>query len=250
MRRIDLQHEQEFENNKVLGDDARKNQGKFYKVVKEKIDKHQRNILIHIRGLNVLEIGCSSGADAELYASSCKKYSGIDISDIGIRIAKERGIPNAHFIAGDAHHLPFKNNQFDVIIVNSLLHHLNLEQIFCEIQRVVKPCGLLFFREPLGINPVIKLYRHLTPKSRTPDERPFTSHDVRLMLKHVVFVEVEYFGFLSLASAFGVFKRFRQLLALIDELLSKTMLKWFFWQFSGVAQIKKDELLPESRTVR
>ena len=42
----------------------------------------------------------------------------------------------------------------------------------------------MLFMEPLGINPVAKLIRKLTPEARTPDERPVSSADMRLFRKH------------------------------------------------------------------
>ena len=43
-----------------------------------------------------------------------------------------------------------------------------------EIFRILKSNGTLIFIEPLGTNPIINLYRKLTPKSRSKDEHPFT----------------------------------------------------------------------------
>ena len=37
---------------------------------------------------------------------------------------------------------------------------------------MLKPGGLGVFAEPLGSNPLINVYRRLTPRYRSPDERP------------------------------------------------------------------------------
>ena len=42
-----------------------------------------------------------------------------------------------------------------------------------EINKVLKDDGEMVFLEPLGTNPLINLYRKLTPKSRSVDEHPF-----------------------------------------------------------------------------
>jgi hypothetical protein len=37
---------------------------------------------------------------------------------------------------------------------------------------VLKPGGVAWFVEPLATNPLIQIYRKLTPQFRTPDEQP------------------------------------------------------------------------------
>jgi SAM-dependent methyltransferase len=73
----------------------------------------------------------------------------------------------------DAHDLSFPDNYFDLVFGVAVLHHLNLEIAYAEIARVLKPNGLMIFVEPLNLNPVAKLVRHLTPHARTPDEAAF-----------------------------------------------------------------------------
>lgn len=121
------------------------------------------------------------------------------------------------------------------MIVNSLIHHLNLESTFAEIDRVLKTTGKLIFREPLGTNPRFQIYRFLTPKARTDDERPFTFSDIRLMESYFAFSEVRWLGFLVILEAFVKSERLRGLLTRSDDALARTPLKFAFWQFSGVA---------------
>ncbi|MEG3438741.1 class I SAM-dependent methyltransferase [Pannus brasiliensis CCIBt3594] len=73
----------------------------------------------------------------------------------------------------DAHALEFEDNSLDFVFGAGMLHHLQLDVALSEINRVLKPDGIMFFIEPLGINPVGKLVRLLTPESRTEDETPF-----------------------------------------------------------------------------
>ena len=81
----------------------------------------------------------------------------------------------------DAHNIPIEDTSFDCVIVNSLLHHLDLKKALKEIHRVTKKDGYLIFKEPLGTNIFFQIYRKLTPNARTPDEKPF--HQVRCKWK-------------------------------------------------------------------
>ena len=239
MRHIDLESERLFENAKALGGDARASQSKFYWSTALETKRHSETVFNRIKNKTVLEIGCASGSDAVFYCKFAAQYIGVDISDEAIRNSKSKMLENANFICNDGHELPVKDKTVDCVIVNSLLHHMDLEKISSEIIRVLKDGGELLFREPLGTNPVFQLYRRLTPKARTIDERPFSFEDLRVMQRHFEFESVIWYGFLSLISAYIRINSIRMLLTNLDRLLSKTPLKFFFWQLAGVARKKK-----------
>ena len=146
---------------------------------------------------------------------------------------------NSEFICVDGHKIPKEDEEFDFVIVNSLLHHLDLEKSFREINRVLKSNWYLIFREPLGTNPFFQFYRYLTSSARTADERPFTLLDIKLMKKYFYLRNVEWFGFFSIFSAFLQINLLRKILTFLDYCLSKTFIKIFFWQFCGFA-VKKN----------
>ena len=56
--------------------------------------------------------------------------------------------------------------------------------------------------EPLGTNPLINLYRKLTPRSRTADEHPFVTKDFDFIKSTLGTVTVKYYGFISLVFFF------------------------------------------------
>ena len=238
MREINIDKEKEFENSKVLNSEVRKNQNKYYDSVTFYTEKHKHVTYNSIKDKIVLEIGCSSGYDTLNYAQHCKKIYACDLSDEAIQKAKSREISNAIFVCCDAHKLPYDNNTFDYVIVNSLLHHLDLNVIFKEIKRVLINDGYLIFKEPLGTNPIINIYRLLTPESRTPDERPFNFNDLKLFSKYFQIESINFYGFSILLSAFKIFKPLKFLFSKIDDLLSNTPMKYFFWMITGVSKVK------------
>jgi len=238
MRKIDLKSETAFENKKASGSDVRSSQSKFYWATSVPINEHNNNICRVINGKSVLEIGCASGKEAEIYTKYCSSYIGIDISDIAIENAKALKIENAIFLCVDGHKIPSENSKFDFVIVNSLLHHLDLEVTLKEIHRVLKGDGALLFREPLGTNPIFQLYRFLTPSARTNDERPFTFSDISLMKYYFILDNVRWIGFFSILSAFVRLKSFRTLMTYLDKAMSFTPAKYIFWQFAGSARKK------------
>ena len=239
MRKINLEKEREFENEKAQGGDSRKYQNKYYWATNIPIIRHNLNTLKKIKDKRVLEIGCSSGKDAISYTKYTSFYCGIDISDEAIKNSINLKLENSEFFCVDGHKIPKDDEEFDCVIVNSLLHHLDLERAFREINRVLKSSGYLIFREPLGTNPFFQFYRYLTPSSRTADERPFTLLDIKLMKKYFYLRNVEWFGFFSIFSAFLQINLLRKILTFFDYCLSKTFVKIFFWQFCGFA-VKKN----------
>ena len=113
------------------------------------------------------------------------------------------------------------------------MHHLDLKKALKEIHRVTKKDGYLIFKEPLGTNIFFQIYRKLTPNARTPDEKPFQFNDIDILESYYYLEDIQYFGFLNIFSTFIRSLFLRKILTNIDYYLSKTFLRFYFWQFSG-----------------
>src|SRR5690606_30601577 len=86
-----------------------------------------------------------------------------------------------------------------------------------EIVRCLKPGGKAVFIEPLGHNPIINLYRYLTPKLRTEDEHPLMLADIQRAHQYFGQVKVRYYHMLSIAAV--VFRKtflFKPVLNVLD----------------------------------
>lgn len=146
-----------------------------------------KNICRYAEGKHILELG-SSGWHRYIYSNNIKpkKITCINISDVelekGILLAKStREITNIEFMLMDANNLAFDDRTFDMVFGGGILHHLNYFKAITEIHRVLKKDGQIMFHEPLGINPVGKLVRILTPNARTRDEKPLGYKELRAL---------------------------------------------------------------------
>lgn len=149
------------------------------------------------RGKRVLEIGSGAGENALELSSTARRVSGIDLSEVAVEIARrkarEHAVHNVAFEAMNAEHMDFPESSFDIVCGGAILHHLALEEAYSEIARVLDPSGCGLFIEPLGYNPLINLYRRLTPKIRTPDEHPLLERDLALARTFFGRVDIRYY---------------------------------------------------------
>jgi ubiquinone/menaquinone biosynthesis C-methylase UbiE len=134
-------------------------------------------------GKVVLDYGCGPGYLTKyLLESGAVSVTGIDVSDGEIEQARERaereGLSGAsRFLVADAHATGFPDDSFDLIVGDSILHHLDLRIALQEIRRILRPGGRAVFMEPLAHNPLLRIGRALTPTARTDDEHPLTTRD-------------------------------------------------------------------------
>ncbi len=220
--------------------DVREPVSKYYTVVKSSRDYYETLLLSNCRNKNVLEYGCGTGSYAFSLAEYGSKVIGIDISETAIRLAKERAkqeaLENIQFLVMDAEAMQFEDNNFDIVCGTAILHHLNLHKAMSELTRVLNPTGKAIFIEPMGHNPVINLYRKLTPHFRTKDEHPLTVKDLSLIKEFFHEVDWRYFHLFSLlAVPFRNKKFFPSLLKILDT-IDRKLFKWapfirlFAWQ--------------------
>nr|MBA2794642.1 class I SAM-dependent methyltransferase [Thermoleophilaceae bacterium] len=107
----------------------------------------------------------------------------VDLSPIAIErsrdAARRQGVEDMiDFRVMNAEALDFPNDSFGLICGDGIIHHLDLDAAFAEVARVLEPGGRAIFREPMGHNPAINLYRRLTPAERTDDEHPLVLRDL------------------------------------------------------------------------
>ena len=103
----------------------------------------------------LLDVGCGPGNIALKLARRSAQVSvvGLDFSLTMVRAAHrsaaEAGLEGRlWFQQGSAGQIPFANGTFDVVLSNSVLHHLaDPSRVFEEMRRVAKPQGVVLVRD-------------------------------------------------------------------------------------------------------
>lgn len=158
-----------------------------------------------LSGRHVLEYGCGEGWTTLDLARRAGHVSAFDISPQAIDNA-QKSIARAGLTARctlkvlPAEQLDFPDESFDAAVGFAILHHLDMEKALAELHRVLRPGGIAYFAEPLATNPLIQVYRHLTPQFRTPDERPLYLHELPTLLSRFAGYEHREFFFFALAA--------------------------------------------------
>ena len=178
---------------------------KYYSTV-EKSDQYLEDwIANNVPGKVFLDYACGNGGQTLNAARHGAAFAiGLDISPVSVengrRRAEEEGLSeNTYFVQGDCEDTGLPDNSVDFVLCSGMLHHLDLSYSFPELRRILKPGGRCLAVEALNYNPLIKLYRSLTPEMRTEWEKHhiLSMKDVRFAKR---FFEVENVKFWHLFS--------------------------------------------------
>ncbi len=98
------------------------------------------------RQQKLLEVGCGPGRFLQFFWESGFDVSGLDASPAMLELARERLGHRAELHLGQAEHLPFGDNEFDVVALLTLLEFCpNPDQILREALRVARKAILVTF---------------------------------------------------------------------------------------------------------
>ena len=136
-----------------------------------------------VQGKVILDYGCGQGDFALWLLDQGATVFGIDVSEFNIQRCEEKANarkldPDRYkFAVMNAHETTFPDKLFDRVVGNGILHHLELPAAMTEVDRILKPGAKALFQEPLGGNPLLRLYRSVAG-IHTLDERPLRREDV------------------------------------------------------------------------
>ena len=152
---------------------------------------------------NVLEIGCGAARHSFLALKyGANKVSAIDISEVGIKLARKNaetlGLGNViDFHVMDVETMLFSDETFDVIINHEVFSSIDFDVSIKELQRVLKPGGVIICKETFGHNPLFNLKRRLNValNKRTSwcAQHIFDKTDLRKAEQYFRVSEVSYF---------------------------------------------------------
>src|ERR1043166_8712268 len=152
--------------------DAPPGSRKFYELVEEHRYRKEWHIpaaagFDQTKDLAVLEVGCGLRTDGAQFAKAGANYTGIDLTDAAIDLAKRRfelfQLPG-NFRVADAEHLDFPDNSFDLVYSHGVLHHTpDPPAAVRGIHRVLRPGGkavvMLYHRDSYNYRVNISMLR-------------------------------------------------------------------------------------------
>jgi ubiquinone/menaquinone biosynthesis C-methylase UbiE len=99
-------------------------------------------------GDRVLDVATGPGYVAMAFAQAGCEVIGIDLTEAPLALAEqmrhERGLTNLRFRFGDAEHLPFEEQTFDIVVSRFALHHcLDPRLVLAEMTRVCRIQGIV-----------------------------------------------------------------------------------------------------------
>jgi ubiquinone/menaquinone biosynthesis C-methylase UbiE len=105
------------------------------------------------KGLRVLDVGCAAGNQLYSVVDKIAYGHGLDIAqslvDAANEYSKEHQYSNLEFSRGEAEHLAFPDESFDVVICGEVLEHVfDKDEALTEMLRVVKKGGRLIISIP------------------------------------------------------------------------------------------------------
>jgi SAM-dependent methyltransferase len=182
-------------------DGGRAEQAKYYWAISDGVADYMRAYEDFAPGKDVLVYGCGDTDEFLKLAPVVSSLHAIDISDQAIeRLKTGNNHDNVHFHVMDAMNMTFPDDSFDLIFGAGIIHHLETGAAAQEVARVLRRGGRAVFWEPLGANPLINIYRRLTPEARTVDEHPLLPADFATMARYLDLVDVRYYGLSTLAA--------------------------------------------------
>ena len=118
-----------------------------YNVVRNEFQDYLKS-----KNKKILEVGCSTGNLArQIIDMDNNSYYGVDISKEYINIAT-KSTTKGKFLQMDARKLDFDNEFFDIVMLSSVLHHIDDvvgKNCFKEVHRVLKKNGVVIVAEPI-----------------------------------------------------------------------------------------------------
>lgn len=163
-------------------------------------------MILPLEGKHILDYGCGAGENACLLAACGATVTGFDISPVSIEKAKRRAelmhlSDRTRFDVAAAGQTGYPDRSFDIIIGFAVLHHLHmiLDDVYTEINRLLKPGGQVYFIEPVANSHLLRKIRRRVPVKlvATPDERQLEYSELERVRQFGFNVTFQHFRFIE-----------------------------------------------------
>ncbi len=129
-----------------------------------------------LTGRSILDVGCGDGFYTRRFWDLAKPGAviGIDpaVNAIGVANANKGDRP-IEFRVASAHELPFADNSFDLVLLQSILHHDG--RPWNVIKEAFRVGAEILIHEPNGNNPGLKIIEKLSPYHIEHEEKSYRS---------------------------------------------------------------------------
>jgi ubiquinone/menaquinone biosynthesis C-methylase UbiE len=131
-----------------VGEDPYSKMAKWYDMFTEPLARKMRTKVVEAftprEGISVLDIGCGTGTQLEIYQKAGCHITGVELSLSMLDVAKAKLGKCAHLCVADGAQLPFPNESFDVIVAFFIIHEMaesTRGKLMSEAKRVMKKNG-------------------------------------------------------------------------------------------------------------
>ncbi len=127
-------------------------------------------------GRRVLDMGCGDGYYTLRFWDLGRpdSVSAVDAAALAVAAAdRNKGSRPIQFVIADAHHLPWADDSFDLVLIQSILHHDDTPEDM--LREALRLAPSILIHEPNGNNPGLKLIEKISPYHRAHHERSYTA---------------------------------------------------------------------------
>lgn len=233
-RTIDKDNKDEIKKYKVNSE--------FYRI-NGAVNRYVENWLVkNLKDKDVFEMACGGKGLVRKARHVIKSAIASDIAPKSVEMTKEEvaadpSYSKIEYMVLDSENTGLPDNSFDVIIEGGALHHMDLDAVYAEAVRLLRPGGKFFCIEALRHNPFIHAYRKRTPHLRTAWEvdHILGKPDIEKGLNYFDDLEIKHFHIATIAAIpfRNTFLRapVTKVGELIDVVLTRIPgFKWWAWQ--------------------
>jgi ubiquinone/menaquinone biosynthesis C-methylase UbiE len=128
----------------------------------------------------VLDVGCGDGTATVQLWDRCRPaaVTAVDVASLALDSARRRaGARPIRFMEGDIHSLPFDDGAFEVVLLQSVLHHL--DDPAGAIREAFRLGSVVVIHEPNGNNPGLKVIERVSAYHRAHHEKSYLPRSIR-----------------------------------------------------------------------